>query len=282
MNLTFSHIFREGNAVADFFANQAISDQSSKEITPEHIVGKAKALIRMDKLNVPYIRNGSLKWDILNQIQPNQTAIIYPEEHLRTLKLDYLPDYKKDCCCFEALKKSHPSISLERPKPSFAWISSMSLISEMVDSNQMTAVSGRSLKRGTLNQILSDQTAIISPDAAALLPLLHHLCPCCRTYFCCCSAERSTAAQPDFAAIISFVYAEVALNQLDTLYCSVYENMAVTLANQPLKYFHISNTHDKQRGYISASLNCYWLLQQHTNNADPLPEMTCFGEHYAF
>ncbi|KAK4392368.1 hypothetical protein Sango_2014600 [Sesamum angolense] len=58
MTVLFSHIFREGNTVADFFANKAVMEKSSQILSPEQIDRKAKGLISLDRFDLPNIRLG--------------------------------------------------------------------------------------------------------------------------------------------------------------------------------------------------------------------------------
>lgn len=53
MNIKFSHIYREGNTVADFFANMAIREQVSKILNPVQTERQARGLILLDRLAVP-------------------------------------------------------------------------------------------------------------------------------------------------------------------------------------------------------------------------------------
>ncbi|KAL0329004.1 UNVERIFIED_CONTAM: hypothetical protein Sradi_4887100 [Sesamum radiatum] len=58
MTVSFSHIFREGNTVADFFANKAVMEKSSQIFSPEQLDRKAKGLISLDRFDLPNIRIG--------------------------------------------------------------------------------------------------------------------------------------------------------------------------------------------------------------------------------
>ncbi|KAL0431296.1 UNVERIFIED_CONTAM: hypothetical protein Sradi_0755600 [Sesamum radiatum] len=51
-----SHIFREGNQIADLFANQACLADELSVIRPEQITGRAKGLIKLDTYQLPYFR----------------------------------------------------------------------------------------------------------------------------------------------------------------------------------------------------------------------------------
>ncbi|KAL0292126.1 UNVERIFIED_CONTAM: hypothetical protein Sradi_7002000 [Sesamum radiatum] len=60
MQVSFSHIYREGNFVADYFANKAVTERSSKIYSNEQLDRKAKGLISLDRLEVPNVRIGSV------------------------------------------------------------------------------------------------------------------------------------------------------------------------------------------------------------------------------
>ncbi|KAL0345710.1 UNVERIFIED_CONTAM: hypothetical protein Sradi_4402300 [Sesamum radiatum] len=56
MEHKLSHIFREGNQVADFLANQACYNQQLCIFNEETIPGKVKGMASLDSLGLPYIR----------------------------------------------------------------------------------------------------------------------------------------------------------------------------------------------------------------------------------
>ncbi|KAL0442005.1 UNVERIFIED_CONTAM: putative ribonuclease H protein [Sesamum radiatum] len=55
-----SHIFREGNQVADYFANQAFFNQHLTILSPDNITGIPKGLIRLNACSFPAIRIRSI------------------------------------------------------------------------------------------------------------------------------------------------------------------------------------------------------------------------------
>ncbi|KAL2533012.1 Ribonuclease H protein [Abeliophyllum distichum] len=56
MEIQFSHIWREGNKVADWFANKGYNEKGFKMIQGTEIQGIVTGLIRMDKMSMASIR----------------------------------------------------------------------------------------------------------------------------------------------------------------------------------------------------------------------------------
>ena len=56
VEVRFSHTFREANAAADFLANQECTNKGSLIATTEPHSGKLKGILRLDRLEYPYIR----------------------------------------------------------------------------------------------------------------------------------------------------------------------------------------------------------------------------------
>ncbi|KAL6572402.1 hypothetical protein OROMI_013360 [Orobanche minor] len=57
MDIHFSHIFREGNAVADFLANQGCEQRDFYIHDITQLKGRILGLIKLDKISYPYIRS---------------------------------------------------------------------------------------------------------------------------------------------------------------------------------------------------------------------------------
>ena len=56
LDVRFTHIYREANAVADYLANEECCNQGSLLATVEPTQGRLKGLLRLDRLGCPYIR----------------------------------------------------------------------------------------------------------------------------------------------------------------------------------------------------------------------------------
>ncbi|KAL2462164.1 Uncharacterized protein Adt_45584 [Abeliophyllum distichum] len=56
MDIQFSHIWREGNKIADWFANKGYNEKCFKLLQGDELHGVVRGLIRMDKMNMASIR----------------------------------------------------------------------------------------------------------------------------------------------------------------------------------------------------------------------------------
>ncbi|KAI3474487.1 hypothetical protein Pfo_029397 [Paulownia fortunei] len=56
MHTRITHIYRKGNKIADFLANEACSTQTSKVLSPSQLIGPITGLLRVDRMDIPSFR----------------------------------------------------------------------------------------------------------------------------------------------------------------------------------------------------------------------------------